>query len=214
MNQPMPPMPPRIARLPRDHRGFPIPWFVADVGAGVRDFRVADGRKRHDAIKRKLCWVCGEQLGRFQAFVIGPMCVVNRVTAEPPCHLECAEFSAAACPFLSRPRMRRNDKDLPQEAADGPGISIPRNPGVTCIYIAKTYHLFRDGKGGVLIRLQEPSEVKWYAEGKPGASREQVWASIESGYPLLLKMAEQDGPDAIAMLQNQRDRAMVLLPAA
>jgi len=120
MNQPLPPMPPRIASLARDHRGFPVPWFVqwfrngepAAYGEGEPD--VMDHSKLTYAIRVQRCWVCGGPLGKHLVFVLGPMCAVNRVTAEPPCHFECAEFSAMGCPFLTRPRMRRNRHEMPK----------------------------------------------------------------------------------------------------
>ena len=209
--QPLPPMCGRIAKLPRDHRGFPIPWFVAVQDDGTRDFRVADARKAALAIRNRLCWACGEQLGRFQAFVIGPMCVVNRVTSEPPCHQDCAEFSATACPFLIRPRMRRNEIDLPAGHTEPPGEFIKRNPGVACVYTTLTYRLFRAGAGGTLIKLGEPTGVKWFAEGRP-ATRGQVRASINSGFPLLLDLARQQGAEAVAELEFELQRAVALLP--
>ncbi len=208
--QPLPPMPPNIARLPRDHRGFPIPWFVAKLADGTRDFRIADDRKRLHAVRHSCCWVCGERLGRFKVFVIGPMCVVNRVTAEPPCHLACAEFAAKACPFLVRPRMRRNEHDLPDHEA-APGIAIPRNPGVVCLYTTREFSVFQ-AIGGWLIRLGPPCSVAWYAEGQR-CGRDAVMASIESGYPILLDLAQRDGADAVADLAKQRAEAMALVPA-
>jgi hypothetical protein len=212
MNQPLPPLPSRIALLPRDHRGFPIPWFVAELDSGERDFRVADDRKRAAAVQRGLCWVCGQQLGQFKAFVIGPMCAVNTVTSEPPCHFDCAEFSVMACPFLTRPRMRRNEKDLPAASIKGAGVPLDRNPGVVCIWVCKSYRPF-EVSNGWLIRLGPPTAVKWFAEGKP-AAREQALDSIASGYPLLLDIAKQEGRSAIVALEAQRERALKLLPAA
>jgi hypothetical protein len=35
------------------------------------------------------------------SFVVGPMCGINRNSAEPPSHKECAQWSARNCPFLS-----------------------------------------------------------------------------------------------------------------
>ena len=78
------PLPPQMARLPIA-RGYPVPWFVAWVD-GRPEFRaVRPGQVEH-ALKHRLCWVCGTSLGRFKTFVIGPMCGINRTTAEPPCH--------------------------------------------------------------------------------------------------------------------------------
>ena len=51
------------------------------------------------AYRRKICFLCGEPLGRFAAFVIGPMgSSINRVSSEPPAHRDCAEYAVRACP--------------------------------------------------------------------------------------------------------------------
>jgi len=210
-NQPLPPIPGKMIHLPRDHRGFPIPWFVETLPSGERDFRIASSERKYAAFRNSLCWVCGGKLGRHLVFAIGPMCVVNRITSEPPCHLECAEFSAQACPFLSRPRMRRNEKDLPEEAHDAPGIMLKRNPGATALYITEYYQLTRV-ESGHLVHLGSPERVIWYAEGKL-ATRAQVEASINSGYPLLLEVAQaHDGAEGVALLEQQLKQAQLLLP--
>lgn len=223
MNQSLPPVPPRVAKLPRDHRGFPVPWFVqwfeggqaGEPGVGVPDFRVVDSRKIGRAVKQKLCWVCGEPMGTFKAFVIGPMCAINRVISEPPSHRECAVFSATACPFLSKPRMKRNEKDLPEEGQEAAGFGIKRNPGVACVWITKSFRPFRPqmGNAGILFQLGEPTEVLWFAQSRT-ATRGEVLASIDSGFPLLVEMAEKDGPAGIMALAQARARALPLLPAA
>src|SRR5262245_39698608 len=87
----LPARPPRIKRLPLDARGYPVPWFVAYVD-GVPDFRIVDTPKIGVAWNKQRCWICGGQLGRYLAFAIGPMCAVNRVSSEPPSHLECAMY--------------------------------------------------------------------------------------------------------------------------
>lgn len=216
----LPPLPDRIKRLPIDARGFPVPWFVqwyADgkagaPGIGEPDFRVADQRKLGIAVRLHRCWVCGEQMGKFKAFVIGPMCAINRTISEPPSHRECAIFSATACPFLSKPRMRRNEVELPPERVAPGGLSIDRNPGVACVWITLSYRVKRAhaGNPGVLFSLGEPTEVHWYAQGRK-ATRAEVMASIESGLPTLERVAamQEGGLEALA---EYRARAMPLLP--
>src|SRR5215831_13304169 len=179
--QELPPPPRRIAKLPLDERGFPVPWFVSWFD-GKPDFRIVAPERVIIAHRRKLCWVCGDPLGAHKAFVIGPMCVINRVSSEPPSHRECAEYAAAACPFLSKPRMRRNDKDLPEKKMV-PGIMIARKPGVTSVWLTRSYRLFRVDNG-VLFEIGEPDEVHFYCEGRP-ARRAEVEASVASGLPLL-----------------------------
>jgi hypothetical protein len=92
-------IPANIARLPI-HRGFPVPWFVDDTGDEL-DFRVVDNRKLVKALQKHLCWVCGRAIfDTNYAYVAGPMCAINRTSAEPPSHVKCAVYSARAGPVV------------------------------------------------------------------------------------------------------------------
>ena len=207
----LPEIPSRIARLPRDERGYPVPWFVSWID-GKPEFRCADGRKFGMAIKHKLCWVCGQRLGNRMAFVLGPMCGVSRTTAEPPCHPGCAEFSAKACPFLTKPKAVRREANLPEDASEAAGFAIKRNPGVTLLWMTDSYDTFDDGRGGLLFHVGDPKEVKWFAEGR-AAKREEIVASMESGLPILMDMARKEGTQAIEELGRYYERALTLVPA-
>lgn len=202
------PMPPRIARLPRNRVGYPIPWFAATLEDGTRDFTAIAPGRVDDALKFRLCWVCGTTAGAYKAFVIGPMCAVNRVTAEPPCHLDCAVYSAKVCPFLTVPGMRRRDK-LPEGAVEPAGIAIKRNPGVALVWTTKLFTRFGDGRGGVLFRLGDPVNVAWYAHGRLATAAE-ARASLESGLPILRDACT--GPRDHAELDTLTDQALPLLP--
>ena len=214
----LPAMPARIAGLRRDDRGYPVPWFVAWMdgpklcvpGAGKPDFRVIAPGKLEQAFVGCRCWLCGGPLGRHKVYVIGPMCVINRVTSEPACHRDCAEFAAAACPFLTRPREKRSGKNLPENRFVATG-AIDRNPGAVCLYQTPFVKLRRPGKG-VVFELGPPERVDWWARGRQ-ATRAEILESIESGYPLLVREAEQEGV-ALTELAQMRDAAMQLLPAA
>lgn len=215
------PMPSRIALLPVSPEKMPVPFFVqwfcdgepCGYGNGVPDFRVADERKFVRALKEKRCWLCGDRLGSHLAFAIGPMCAVNRTTSEPPCHLDCAIYAARACPFLSRPRMRRNEHELPDARVEPAGVGLKRNPGVVCIWITRKFTTFRPHRGnaGVLIHLDDATRVLWYAEGRP-ATRAEVEASIAGGFPALKSMAEMEGDDAVAALHVAMKTIAPLLP--
>lgn len=193
------PLPPRIARLPVDARGYPIPWFV-DWLDGVPEFRAMDLLKWRQAIAQRRCWVCGDPLGQFLAFVVGPMCVINRTTAEPPCHRECAAWSAVHCPFLSRPHMvRRSDEDFPAGDAHmrSPGLPLARNPGVAVVYVTKSLTVFsprtvtQQANAGLLIEMGDPLAIDWFACGR-AATRVEVEQAILRGVPALFEMATQD----------------------
>lgn len=216
------PMPARIATLPIDARGYPVPWFVQYLkdgkestpeDGGEPDFRVMNSKRLVLARNRKLCWTCGQPMGQFYCFVIGPMCAINRVSAEPPSHLDCGQYAAKACPFLSNPRMRRNEKNLP-EHKEMAGFGIERNPGVTCLWVTRNYDVFMSPAGGQgpLFKLGKAHSVAWYAQGRV-ATREEVMASIDSGYPALEAMAAHDGQAGLEALARQRAEAMRLVPA-
>src|SRR6516162_9906742 len=97
-------IPDRIKRL-RVFRGYPVPWFVPWLNHEP-EFRCMTQEKMQLAIEQKRCWICGQKLGTFMTFVVGPMCTVNRINAEPPSHKDCATFAVQACPFLTKPHMK------------------------------------------------------------------------------------------------------------
>lgn len=210
----LPEPPPRIANLKKDHRGYPVPWFVHWATRRRPDFRVIRQNGRERALGGPLCWICGGKLGVHRVFVIGPMCVVNRVTMEPPSHRECAEYAAIACPFLAKPRMRRLPTDDLGETHVA-GLMIERNPGVTCLYETRDYRPFKtgDGKDDWLIQLGKPQRIDFWREGRP-ATRAEVMESIDSGLPALMALAREEGPEAIFELGRMTGEALKLLPAS
>jgi len=210
-------MPVMIARLPRNKANYPVPWFVWWNDEGVPDFRVVKPGAVPQALALRLCWICGHAFlpRENRAFTIGPMCAVNRISAEPPSHYGCAVFAATRCPFLIRPQMTRRERHMPAEAVPPAGFSIRRNPGVALVWVTvhKGWHAFRDGDGGILFDVGEPRRVRWYAEGR-AATRAEVLASIESGLPLLLDAAGAGGAEAVNELEAMRQRALILVPSA
>jgi hypothetical protein len=212
----LPPLPARMRHLPVDGRGFPVPWFVAWVGGGW-DFRVVDTPKVGRAWRHKLCWLCGAPLGVYKTAVIGPMCAINRVTSEPPSHLECADFAARACPHLTNPDAVRRSR-LPADVHQAPGIMLTRNPGATCLWTTREIRAFEVGRrsapgchDGALFRLGEPTGVRWFARGRP-ASRPDIRATLERGLATLQDIARDQGPAAVAALHHAYRRVLDHLP--
>lgn len=210
-------LPARIAKLRTDARGYPVPWFVAwvdgpDGPETVPEFRAMDARKFRAAVQQRLCWVCGEPLGRWLAFPIGAMCVVTRTISEPPSHVECAEWSIRHCPFLNNPRAVRDETNVPVDARAAAGFAIKRNPGVACLWVTREYECFNDGRGGVLITIGKPERVTWWREGR-SATRAEVQDAIESGLPILLNAARVDGRFAVEALEKQVQIAEGFFPA-
>jgi hypothetical protein len=167
-----------------------------------------DGEKMVIAVRHKRCWMCGQPLGKFYTFAIGPMCMVNRNISEPPSHLACIEYSVKACPFLTQPRMRRNEKDMPQGHIAG--IGIMDNPGLTVVWTTLSYKAFKPHGGGVLFEIGDPEHVEYYTEGRE-ATREEVFTVLKERIPKLYEQAEKDGPEGVELLNQLYARAIELV---
>lgn len=205
------PMPARIAALARDSRGYPVPRFI-DRSAdrdGQPDFRIMDGAYMIRCVKNRLCWICGDKLGRYMTFPIGPMCAINRNIAEPPSHLECCHYSVKVCPFLSVPEMRRIERAKPAGTWVS-GEMISRNPGAICLWTVEKYRTWKPGRGELLFDIGEPVAVEWWARGRR-ATREEVDASISSGLPFLEERAREQ-PGAMDHLARSIEIAKRYLP--
>jgi hypothetical protein len=201
-------MPRSMERLKRDSAGRPIPYFVSYV-KGKPDFRVMDMEHYHEAIRRRLCWVCGQTMPGSQlrhgkvevlgmtshTFVAGPMCLVNMVSAEPPSHPHCAMWSARACPFLVNPEKVRREGGLPAEQVGiVGGKAIMRNPKVTGLFSVRRWWV-EPVHNGQVIRFDRISAAQWLCEGRT-ATRAEVDESIESGLVIVREAAEAEGAGA------------------
>ena len=200
-------VPDRIKVLPFDEsRGVHVPWFVVWLD-GKPEFRVADAAKREKARRNRLCWVCGQPLARFRTFVIGPMCVLNRISGDPPSHRDCAEYSARVCPFLVNANMRRREGGLP-EGVSTHGIMIKRNPGVCVTWTVegRGYTIEGDGMGGWIYRIADPHSFDWWCRGRK-ATREEALAAIEAGCPIL-EDVEKHHPDALREIAELKQHVL------
>jgi hypothetical protein len=214
----LPPTPSTMLHLPIHERGYPIPWFVACIN-GEYDFRVGDAEKLLQAVAQKLCWVCGMKMGSHLAFTVGPMCGINRTSAEPPAHKACAQYSAKACPFLSKPKMIRREAGFPESVPRDPdkvaGFMIERNPGVVLVWTTRGYEVIQL-RNGYLFRFGDPMEIEWYSEGRT-ATRAEIDESVRTGLPKLWEGVERELPlrrlAAKVQLENQIEVFNKLLPA-
>jgi hypothetical protein len=163
--------------------------------------------------------VCGDPLGGYLTSVIGPMCALNRVISEPPSHRECATFSALSCPFLTQREAARRTSGLPEAITQAAGFGLARQPGVVCLWTARSCRPFRvsdravaaGAQPGVLFELGEPTDIRWYREGRP-ATPAEIYASVTSGLPALRDLARQEGTGAVLHLERQIDRFLALVP--
>jgi hypothetical protein len=177
LREPLPALPDRMKDLPVSAKGYPVPYFVKYID-GVPDFRVMDEEKYARCLKNNVCWCCGKPLGRYKAFVGGPLVAINKISAEPPLHRDCAEFSVQACPFLLLPKAKRRDtSDVTIEVSAMGGMMLDHNPTVTAMYMTASFKVTHDANG-LLLRMGDPTEVIWYTNGRI-ANREEVIEAME-----------------------------------
>lgn len=187
---------------------------------GVPDFRIVARGKVAEAVSGNRCFICGEPLGRWLTFPVGPMNAINRTAPEPPSHKECATYAALVCPFLVRPAKGRRESNLPAGHAldsHAPGLAMAHNPGVTALWTTRDQQPFTDDKGGILFRMGDPSEVLWFAEGRP-ATRAEAREALDDERDLLRELLARDTPpaelaDQLAALQAAYQAALPHLPA-
>ncbi|MFJ1606955.1 hypothetical protein ACIOHS_26830 [Streptomyces sp. NPDC088253] len=202
------PVPPRLARMPRDRHRRIVPWFVGYVD-GQPDHRVVRPGGITEAVRFNLCFLCGQRLGAYKAFVLGPMCTINLVSAEPPSHKDCAEYAARACPFLTHPHMQRRE-NLPDDTVAPDGEMNPRNPGVCAVWTTRTW---ARKPGLQLFTVGEPTSVTWWREGRLATYSEALDALV-SGHDVLKDEANKDPRPlhAAASLEDQYWKATNYLP--
>lgn len=203
----LPELPVRMRNLRINEKGYPIPYFVRNIN-GVYDFRIMDEVKLVNCFTHSLCWICGSNLGIYRTFVVGPMCVVNRTSAEPPSHSDCAMFAAKACPFLAHPKAVRREAGMP-EVLNPAGVMLEHNPGVTALYTTRRYRIRYDK--GILFEVGEPDHVRWFREGRP-ATRHEILEGMDLGIPKLREMCGED-QDQHDLLDVYITRARQYIPA-
>ena len=210
----LPPPPLRMQSLPLNEQGYPTPFFVSYVD-GKPDFRLADPQKLRHCIKYKRCWLCGQPLGTKVAFVIGPMCLCNHLSSEPPSHDACARWALVACPFLTRPRAKRREANRPEDINKPGGFMFEGNPGVCVLYATKEWSIERDPKGKPLVLIGEPlAAPEWYTEGRP-ATYDEALDGFEHSIRNLREFSEKmDGTEeARVALEADIEQARRHLPA-
>lgn len=99
------PIPARMAHLPRDRRGYPIPVNVLLDDEGLPHFTINDEKTRQMLILEDRCPICGGKLFRGRWSVGGPMSAFHPAGRymDTPMHYECCCYAMQVCPYLAMP---------------------------------------------------------------------------------------------------------------
>lgn len=158
------PMPPAIALLPRDRRGYPIPYSADIKPDGTPDFTTIDMMKWLKACQFRLCGICGKSVHGRLFFIGGPRLVKNRYSFDHPMHEECAHYALQVCPFLSMTRAHY------QKLRESPDHKLMKTssrdkPDIFALAKARSYTLEKIS-GDMLLHASPWESITWWKEGK------------------------------------------------
>jgi hypothetical protein len=162
-------MPNRVARLPRDPRGYPIFFSVQPDDDRPANHKILNWKNRNRCAEEKRCGVCGEPLEYWLAFIGGPMCIEQRAFGDPPMHRECAEYSLQVCPFLATD-LGYSDPNIMTKAYDTmkDEYASPYKPKYPILYMCRSFefrYLSAD-RTMITFRPAKATEVRYYHHGK------------------------------------------------
>jgi hypothetical protein len=136
-------MPPGIAVLDRDRRGYPVPYIVLKDNDGNYQFAINDLEKTWNAVTKNLCHICGEVLEPNPWFTGGPgSALLNgdiAVYHDGPMHSDCMHYALKVCPHLAQVMTHSLNLDPIKERLDTQGIGTWDNtviPGIPEIFVA------------------------------------------------------------------------------
>src|SRR5688572_9421849 len=153
------PMPIYIARLPRDERGFPIPFFAPTI-EGKKSFAVSDSSKRLKCAKHRLYWIRGKRLRLLIAFVGGPCCVEIHAYSDGPMHVDCAIYAVKVCPWMALPEYK---KRMFEHLGDSDSVIEPKKPDMNAVCITNGFKV-TTGKNWVFIPFTI-LDIQWWKDG-------------------------------------------------
>lgn len=173
------PMPHYFNAIPRDHRGFPVPFSVLESEPGKYDFAVSDPLKWEALLRWRACGICGIVLKEQVWFVGGPTCMKGRFFFDHPMHEECARYALVVCPYIAMPSYSKH-----QKINDGlfMGQTVPMRKGFPVQVLSTSDNTKPDKFGlattkayrGVIVhgdKLMQAADwiapVQWWKDGAP-----------------------------------------------
>lgn len=162
------PLPLHMKKLPRDQRGYPVPYNVAVGTDGKPVFKVQDMLKVHNCIHQRRCALCGKPVRGLMAFVGGPLSIGNRLFADPGMHQDCATYALRVCPMLAAPRWgyARHTRQVPGHIENivSEQVSTDR-PERYGLGLTSSYELVQV-QGETYIHAAPFESVQWWKEGR------------------------------------------------
>ena len=170
------PVPERMEPLPRDHRGYPVPYNVWRDADGKPHFTINDSEKVEKILTENRCPICGKENDPLVWFVGGPLSAFAQGGAyiDQPGHEECIKYALKVCPYLAAPlySKRLDAKTVDPEKVVNHAIfidptSIEARPKFF-VAVCTTGYVFGGGQAGLptLIPIKPYVKVEFWLEGE------------------------------------------------
>jgi hypothetical protein len=123
------PLPEKMKGLPKDPRGYPIPFTVLRDISGKPHFQIQDDRLAQYVIIKQKCSICGHDLGTDMWMAGSPLAAFHPDGGfiDSPVHYECGAYALQVCPFLAVPGFisKLDAEKLQRESLKGVTITNP-----------------------------------------------------------------------------------------
>jgi hypothetical protein len=171
------PVPERMARLPRDPRGYPIFAMALRDDAGRAHFTVNDEGLRRRLIRHDRCSICGGKLLRGRWFIGGEKSAFHPQGCyiDPPTHAECARYALRVCPYLASPTyasliagrtVPAGIKTLDVTAVISPDTADEVRPALFVAVLARGQRAKPTEAGPVLVPARPYITVEYWQHGQ------------------------------------------------
>lgn len=171
------PLPPRMAALPKDRRGLPVPYIVLVTDDGTPHFTINDSRKVAKVLRERRCAICGGKHHRGLWLVGGPMSAFHEDGAylDPPLHFECAQYALKVCPYLAAPKYsgRLDDATLTAQQVEQERLltlvdhtMLPDRPDVFVAGMTLDYQVIERPTGPAILPKRPWKQVRFFQKGE------------------------------------------------
>jgi hypothetical protein len=161
-------IPAPLDRRPKWKDRYPIPFVMYVDDEGVPDFRVNDEGRVNEAVRKRLCALCGTKLPpNWLALIGGPLCEDNRLFMDGPMHESCARYAFNICPYLAAPNAHHAREEAIQERhAGGPVLHVHQDlsanrPDRMGLFLARSSRRVKV-RGTAYFYVAEFARVEWY----------------------------------------------------
>lgn len=84
-------IPERLQKRPVGRDGKIIPWYAGDDPDSFDMGKTFPGRIQ-ESIDHRSCFMCGDELGEYQSFMLTPEMTISRFSFDAPAHPNCVEL--------------------------------------------------------------------------------------------------------------------------